>query len=98
MQVDEITRYMHTGNEALVPALYRAEDIAFDQDHAAFGFGAPRKQTRGIAMVGNGFDQCFDIFQIVEAEVLTQSTGKKIAGQRETRSLYTSSSPVHGAP
>ena len=75
MQVDEIPGDVDPGYEPLARAFDRAEDIAFDQDRAAVGFRTPREQARGIAIFGDRIDQPFDIFQIIEAEVLPQAPG-----------------------
>ena len=97
VQIDEIARHVNAGDEALFVGFDRPENVSFDQDHAAIGLFAPAQQTRAIPVLLYGFDQLFDVSQIIETKVRPKSTGQEIAGMRKTASLDQSNLSVHGS-
>lgn len=96
VQIHEITWNVHAGNEALV-TLNRAEDVGLDEDSASVGTISFDEQTRAVFVLLDGLHELFDVGQVIEAEVLSQSPGEKIACKRKAANLHLSNLPSHEA-
>jgi len=96
VEIDEISRHMHAGDEALGTAFDRPEDEAVDQDRASVRPRASLEQAGAIVMFLHRFDQIFDINQIVGAKVASQPAGEKIPRVRILVRCLVPPRRVHG--